>query len=483
MEVEHITIPTDPTHIQTHYGNSLIEDNRSLFFKIYPRKDSALADILFHMVIGQLPNIRNLRYTIRGSSQDMRLHCSILSPSGTQKGAAYSYQAQLCSQLSLKFKPMGLFTDSGLVGYPDGKNTTGRRARPRTNPNNPPTATTDDEPPAYEGDLSREAGHNILAWSEGTDVFDVKKFGYNQHTMNILQKAMNPIDSHDNIIEKTTGLGTITVKPVCSLLFTTYPPITLTTEVLGTGFMQRQITLIRDLELSQREQTALDSASNINTKLPEKDFASIIYRLKVINKFSETAHITVPKEIEPHIRTLISRFWTHVYSKNIIAQPKLGEFASRWSSNILYTTIFHHTLCRLSTTVSYEDIIYAESLLLPIWHDLCDFIEGVLKQDTPEYKLIVSDIHLILDTYLASPLKPAPEHLLIDILSSCWRISPGGALKRLRRYEQFLFTYQDTPDIPSELIEMIHPTELELMQDSFTTTRYLTLKTQIGDIY
>lgn len=470
MQIEQILVPTQSSIIQNEYGSSIIEQNRSLFFKVYPRPDIPLCDLCFHVLLGQLPNILTMKYTIQGSQQDLRTHLTIFSPSGTQKGVAFGYIANLCNHLDMHFKPMGLFTDSGLVGYPDG------RSNRRTHNDD----DDDNENAAYKGDLSRDAispgiGWNILAWSEGTDVFDVRKFGVNQHTMNILQKAMNTIDTYDNHIDKTTGLGTVSVDPTISLLLVTYPPLTLTSETLGTGFLQRQVVIVRELELLERENTALNAADYINQILPKSDITSLAYKLKVVNKFAETAHLIIPEKVVPYIKTLSSSFFSYIYKKNIIAQAKLGEFASRWAVNILYNIIFHHTLLRLSNEVSYEDVVYAEHLMLPIWYEFCDYIEGVLKHNSPDYIHMQSDLEIIRTAYDCLQQKEVSEQELVSQLSTMWAISDGGALRKLRRYEQYLFDINEVHEIPAQLYDTLDPSEVDKIKHDYPVMRILSM--------
>jgi hypothetical protein len=283
------------------FGDKLFEINDKLFHNRYPQQDKELANICLHIMVGQLPNVRKLRYTIYGSQLDLRIHCTVLSPSGTNKGAVFTYVDGVCKALNsrgvkMKFKIMGKFTDSALVGTPNTKKVK--------------EELTEDGEPVYGGDgkikkitktvpdntygalyphpEEPEKENNILAWSEGSQVLDVNLINYNQDSLNILQQCMNPMDSSDNIVSKGTGLGEIAYNTNCSIFMVTYKPHTLNGKVTGTGFLQRQIVLNRTPTMSDSRDIGKNACAGLTKEAKEKvSIDDLVDSLVAINNFGD----------------------------------------------------------------------------------------------------------------------------------------------------------------------------------------------------
>ena len=443
------------------YNPKVIGINQDLFSKVYPYPDSGqLSKAILHLLIGQLPNTLLLRYNIGGSQLDLRTHLTILAPSGTNKGSMYNYVASVSSALSsateklpkesqipMHLKMMGEFTDGALVGWVDKEYEEGEKVEVQ-----------------IPGELHPIKGNNILGWSEATDVLDASKFNHNKHTLNTLQKAMNSIGTADNLVSKMSGMGEIAYNTSVSLFLTTYKPPSLKEDIIGTGFLQRQYVLIHTPSLQESRDVAFAATDNLTSPIIHSyNFHPLIEQLQIINTHIGTiTKLNVSKEMQSLIKDVQKSFYSVIQNANLVTRQKLGEFVRRWSVNILYNTIFHHTLMRLSSSVNEHDILYAKNFLLPIWVELAAFLESTIIIDSKEAEVINATIRDIVFTFLkitdGKQDKPIERHHLINTLSTQWGLSTHATKFRLSNYESDIFKISHI-DKPLDTVTPMHNTQ------------------------
>jgi hypothetical protein len=405
---------------KTH-GDEILELNRKLLTERYPYMDNEFSRLCLHILVGQLPGVKKLRYTIGGSPLDLRVHGTVLSPSGTNKGAIFNFMNKICEALNARgihmlLKIMGKFTDSALVGTPNTKNV--KR-----------DMEDDEGEPIYDGDgkvkkVSEkvpdhtygalypdpehpESHNSILAWSEGSQVLDVQMVNLNQSTMNVLQQCMNPMGTADNIVSKSTGLGEIHFNPDCSIFLVTYRPYTINQKVTSTGFLQRQIVIIR--EPTAEEAAAVAASASMNLETPARkltDIEGLVEKLSKVNEFAELLSdspvgetFVVPDDVKEYLQHKQSMMHNNIKYSNILVRQKLGEFVRRWSVNIFYNLMFHHALINLRAHVELRDVDYASNLISPIWKDFSAFLENALLLDKKETEAISKQYSFIVMTY------------------------------------------------------------------------------------
>lgn len=444
----------------------IIGINEDLFEKVYPYPGSnQMSKALLHLLIGQLPNTLLLRYNIGGSKLDLRTHVTILAPSGTNKGSMYNYVASVSEALSaateklptekqipMKFKMMGEFTDGALVGWVDQQYDVDAGEKVEMQ---------------IPGELHPSKGNNFLAWSEATDVLDASKFTHNKHTLSTLQKAMNPIGTADNLVSKMSGMGEIAYNTSVSLLLTTYKPVSLKEDVIGTGFLQRQFLLIHTPSLAESKDVAFAATDNLTSSLIHSyNYRPIVEQLQIINDHIGTiTKLSVSNEMRILIKDVQKSFYNVIQNSNLVTRQKLGEFVRRWSVNILYNTIFHHTLMRLSSSVNEYDILYAKNFLLPMWVELAGFLESTIIIDSKDSELIKESIRDMAFAFLTLskdnlPTNPIERHLLIKALSVKWGLSKHATEFRVSNFEHDIFSAYTHPKTHNLTNEIHNPQSL-----------------------
>lgn len=464
------------------YGDNLIELNRHLLGTRYPYIDDQFAKMCLHIIVGQLPNVLNLRYTIYGSRLDLRIHGTVLSPSGTNKGAVFNYMGDICNALAaqnvpVKFKLMGKFTDSALVGTPGTKTEKHDKLDDEGEPERDgdgklvkETVMVDN--PIY-GALHESKHNNILAWSEGSQVLDVQSINFNQSTMNILQQCMNTMGTPDNVVSKITGLGEIAYNTSCSIFLVTYKPITITEKVTGTGFLQRQIVIIREPTATEAEEVAKNACRGL-TRPPQfkEPIDSLVTRLKAVNAFAGTIdELYVPDDVKGILEHVQLSFHKNIKNSNILVRQKLGEFVRRWSVNILYNLMFQHAILNLRKEVNMSDVIYARDFLLPVWNEFAAFLENALLMDKKETEIISKQYNSIMMIYSnlirekekkRAALPPEERaamqesdgyvlrYLLVTAVAEKWARSISAVEELLRQIEDDIFIFKDICDVPDE---------------------------------
>ena len=249
--------------------------------------------------------------------------------------------------------------------------------------------------------------NSILAWSEGSQVLDVQMVNLNQSTMNILQQCMNPMGTPDNEVSKSTGLGEIRFNPNCSIFLVTYRPYTINQKVTSTGFLQRQIVIIREPTAEEAAEVAVSASKNLEKPAKEVgDLTPLVDLLEKVNNFAglmadspigET--FIIPDEVKEHLKHRQLLMHNNIKYSNILVRQKLGEFVRRWSVNIFYNLMFHRALLDVRATVTKADVDYAANFIVPVWKDFSAFLENALLLDKRETEAISKQYSFVVMTW------------------------------------------------------------------------------------
>lgn len=295
---------TDPGE----FGYSIVDDYEKAFQK-HSRYNTAYADATLHLLVGQLPNIRNMRiYRASYSWLDPRIHPCFFSPSGSGKGAGSDFVARMATALGLKYQPVTTVTDAGLVGSID-----------------------NDKKPEY-GWLHHSHGINILAATEGSVILQDRPPKESARVMDLLQITMNSLGSQDSTISKKIGFGEpIEFKPTASLFFTTYVPTNLTDIVLQRGLLQRMYVVVKTLSTDKRQQTINDLQKDFENPVDTlKEEAYIVQRLKHINDYySGRTSLQISPDAGPGLNNAMGELFDMIRQTQPFLQEKLGEFVTR----------------------------------------------------------------------------------------------------------------------------------------------------------
>lgn len=311
---------------QHNFGSDLALDYRHAFQK-HSWGNTLFADATFHLLLGQLPHIRDLNIR-KGSvnSLDPRVHVCYLSPSATGKGVGASFVGTMAERLDLKYQEADEFTDAALVGTID--------------------SSGDGDPEPEYGWLHPRWGINILSMTEATMVFEEQGGEYRQNLMNHLQKSMNPMGTSDNQLSKKLAQGEpIEFNPRVSLFMTTYVPTNLEEIVLERGLLQRMLLLTNRAtnqdrrEMSQRSLKAMQNPPD--TTEQEEDIAERL--LAIDQHYRNIDDLTLTPQAVERFGKSNTRLYDMIAQTGPYYRERLGEFVTRFENH--RTKLSMHFAC------------------------------------------------------------------------------------------------------------------------------------------
>jgi len=411
-------------------GHTLLQDYVAAFDK-YAHDSAAYAAATFHLLVGQLPNIRDMKiYKGSGSWLDTRIHPCYFSPSATAKGEGANFVSRMAEALGLKYQPVTTITDAGLVG------------------------TINDEKEVEYGWLHQSKGINILAATEASVLLQDFPVKESRNVMDLLQVAMNTLGSKDSTIAKKIGFGDpIEFQPSASLLFTTYVPTNLTNIILQRGLLQRTYLTVNTVSIDARQRALERQYSNMvrdrspDTTLQKK---SIAERLKHINThYAGKGKIAIDPRAEPLLVNFSKELFTAIRDSEPFLQEKLGEFVSRMAGHQIrigahFACLNEHeeiepgdiSLANIYTRFQFRDIIaFLEKKIrvpnewkelfhqterrvrtaLESLHPLTDETTGFRWVDKRELVRAISRMHFVSEQTAVSYLDEAKDWRLIEI--------------------------------------------------------------------
>lgn len=343
-------------------GYQLFEDYNQLFEK-YSWRNRLYANATFHLLFGQLPNIRRMRIIkSSGTYLDPRVHVCYLSPSGSGKGPGAELVSRLSSRLGLKYQVADKFTDNALIGTVQQDKRTGE---------------TWVEP----GWLHHDAKLNFLAITEATMTLTSNPSQYAQEVMNIFQKSMNPMGSSDATIVKKIGFGELVeVKPRLSLFLTTYIPNNLKEVVISRGFLQRMYFIVHSLNLEQRMASSKEKFKRMRN--PPKTIAlekSITDRLSYLDEYYEgTKSLRFTNESLQLLEKTSTDLYEQIRPTPPFIQDKLLEFVTRFE-DLQSKLALQFALLKKHKRVEEEDAYHAKVETQYVFEDLVSFLERTIS--------------------------------------------------------------------------------------------------------
>lgn len=420
--------------IENHFGRQLFATNKVLFEKQMWGVDVPVFDLSLYTVMGQMQNIKSMRFNIHDRIYDYRVNAAIFMPSGSGKGGMFNHIGTMSEMLGLDYYEVGEMTDSALLGQYN----TVEQFNKKNDMNEKVKVLT-------PGVLDPKAGHNILAMNECDILFKAKSSSFARNAMTHYQKAMNTIGTHDNVLSKDTSAGgRIKFNSDVSFFFTSKLPDHFYEVIMNTGFLQRCTTL--NLPKSWKQKRADDSQmlegldSGGRTSLNEKYIELIDGMRKIDEFYQDITHLPVSSAAKKMLKTTASRkLHDPLDDMGRKSQSVLQTFTSRYQEFVIrYAHL--NAVSRLSPKVQQEDVAYAISFIIPLWKNIVYFIEDGLKPEQNEvielrtHTAFIKRIYLLLSERIGK--KWIPLNSIIKIVASKeygWNVSRPTALKRVKR--------------------------------------------------
>ncbi len=390
-----------------------------------------------HVLVGQLPNIKNMRINVGKSVEDCRIHLLLLQESGSGKGGGFSFMADIAKRLNIIFHTVGDITNSSLVGS----------IKPVGN------GKTETVPGALSPEYNDGEGIDILASNEASSLVDTTTSHYNKNAILNLQRAMNTMGTEDNVISKETGIGNQTIKfnTDVSLFLTTFEPEKMFETITKTGFFQRLIVIYNPVSLKDKIKVAKRHVNLLeNGNNGKKDYTDeIIHALRYINNafdgvddlhLTDDARDVLREKILPHIYEPLIELDSHT-------MHEVKKFTTRYQV-MLYKIAWHHAILRLSRTVEVKDMAYARKVFIPIYKRLLAYMENKFTVDKEKKIESKSERKIILNTYYdlvknSSLVKKdgidyddvwVKKPYMVSMLAKKWNISREGARHKLEKH-------------------------------------------------
>ncbi len=419
----------DDEILHRYFGESFIMEYKEEFKKKV-WKVPYYGICTMHVLLGQLPNIRNMRIRIGGNYEDCRVHFFLLQESGTGKGKGFDFTQEIANRLGLNFKSSDKLTENSLLGSVD----------------------ENDEIIYGSLDPSHDPSYDIFASEEGSRIVDTRDSNYSQEAVTTFQKVMNSIGSHSNRLSKDTGHTSveITFHPHVSLFLTSYPPDRLFDTITETGLIQRMLVLYNSWSLQDKVELNQKFAHMLETdKDMEVEIMNLVNVMKKINEFyrdkefltvTEDARKILKEKIIKHLHKPLPYLDKHT-------QEEMRKFTTRYQL-LLYKLAWHRAMTRLSEKVEKRDLGYARNLLKPIYNRLIGYMETEFRVDEREVKRAEEILGEIKDTYhqLSNNGSKRPwirQSSLEKALKNRWRVSREAVRQKIKQHGA-IFQFHET---------------------------------------
>lgn len=387
-------------------------------------------NVSYHVLLGQMPNIRNIKIRIGKGWEDCRIHMILLQESGSGKGGGFSFMNDVSRQVGLNFHTVGSLTNSALIGSikPTGNN--GR---------------TEIVPGALDPRYNDGDRVNILASNEASELIDTSGNYLDKTALLGLQKAMNRIHSADNVITKETGIGNQNISFNCttSLYLTTFKPARLFQTMTKTGFLQRMVVVRNPISMRDKIKVGMKHVQQLGG--PDNgsvdNMPNIVSAIRYIDKFYKGIDelAITPEAKNALANKIIPQIYVPLHDLDSLTMHETKKFTTRYQV-MLYKYIWHHAISRLSRKVEIEDVAYAGKKFIPIYKRLLAFMENEFRPDSEERirtKTERKDIYNVYNKYADKIEGKRPwvrMASIIDGLEKEWDVSREGAKQRLNRH-------------------------------------------------
>ncbi len=358
-----IDYPPTKSQKKKYFGRNLIDN----FCNEFEKKSWNLpfyAKISFHVLLGQLPSIKNMSMNIYGNSEDLRIHMLLLQESGSGKSGGFSFTSKVANEITppINFVASGDLTNASLVGSIEQReNGTKIERHGLLSPR----------------DESKGGNVDILGSSEASQIIDTRNDYFQKNAITNLQKAMNRIGSSDNIVRRDLMTGTVKYNTDASMYFTTYPPERLMDTITRTGLLQRMVVIHNQIGLSDKMKASMRHLEGLRNDGIEIEIDDIVDAMGIINKvYSDVNKLKLTDEGYDVLKDTIKNQLYKPLNNGIkpTARRELRKFTTRYQNN-LFKLAWHSAIARLSKKVELRDAMYARNLMMPIWHNLITFLE------------------------------------------------------------------------------------------------------------
>ena len=353
-------------------------------FNEYSYNNERFGLIALHMVIGQLLKYQHIPK--RGQTLDLRIHIYPMMDTGSGKSVAVDMIRNMTDQLQLKTISLDEITDASLIG----------------------TIVAQNDPETGEVEYVTTPGvledADIIHFDEAEVLFNPGK--HNQNAKIYFQKAMNPIGTASNLINKKLAHGDMIEVPVHgSFLFTSYVPMQFEQTVVHTGFLPRIVMEPKELHTSDRiKNSSLDiDALGEHAQFANND-TDILSILRQIQNIGKTKIDFNFKHVKPLLKNKTNIMYDLGQNSSHLAQKLINGFIPRYQ-NHLYVLAAHMAIINDRQNIRTEDVNFTfNNMIYPSLSNMLSLIEvstnqskiGVSKEQsylvsaTKEYKKLTT---------------------------------------------------------------------------------------------
>lgn len=330
-----------------------VEDWINVFTRDYSYCNELYAQGVLHVILGRC--LINQRIVKRGSTSRPRVSLFYLQGPSSGKSSAYGMIYDVLDSLGIEIISPDELTDAALIGTIESET----------------DAQGNTEYQVQEGVL---ADAEVMHYDEASVIIEPKS--YQENTMTYLQKALNPIGSESNKITKELAHGDeIIVRPTCSLLLTSYMPDGLEDTVLNTGFLQRMITIPRDLTIEDRMAQTRKDIEALGEGRNDGDLEDLIMELKRIrNTYNEPVDFHWSDAAKKVLMKYQEDMFDQIKDTPIEVRRILEGFVPRMMEQ-LYRLSLHYCCMRRSTTIIPDDVNAGRPLIMTSLHMIIHWLE------------------------------------------------------------------------------------------------------------
>lgn len=354
---------------ESRFGLTILDDYLLCFDRV-SHGNLAYGRASLHCLMGQLPNIRNLRV----SGYDARVHIAFFAPSGSGKGEGMSFAANFAKRLRLNFQSLESATTAALAG---------------TVISDPKTGEAHIQRGMLDPEYSEGTVH-IIGIGEAGGFITEKPGPYALETMDLLQTVMNTYGTIDNQYVKILARPPrIEFNSQCSLFLTTYPLEQIRNILVKRGLLQRVLLITETVTLD--EQIAVIRRLNktrAKKGLKDDDFErleqSVAARLRSVDAFYE-GKTDIP--FSDDAVDLLNHY-SNVYADFLrgtrpAIRKAMGTFVVRYHA-LAQKLALHYACLHRRLQIEPADVGAAYSFMRVVFEHLTGYFENTLVETKDE---------------------------------------------------------------------------------------------------
>lgn len=432
--------PPTKAERRDYFGRKAFAQNRKIF-EGYMWETPLLDRMVWYVIQGQLPSIRNRTYHIGKRAYDNRVHATAFLDSGSGKAGFTEYAGVLATACGLNFYVIEDITDTALVGR--------RHQIQEYNSETQRVETVTKEEvgclnPAHDPPI------NILHYNEADVLFDKRKSEWAKNVMSKFQKTMNTYKSFDNLLTRDTSLGRIEFHSSASLLIASKPPAQFFNVITDTGFLQR--TMMDSISANWEKKKSIDLKTldkfvNYDDVIEDEPVSveEVSIVMSAINKYWKgKPALKIDKDAgEILLEEVYYSLHDPLEQMTPFAQKTLSQFVSRWQEQIINLS-YHNCYARLGTKITVQDVADSKNFILPMWRNVIFTIEEGLQEPKEEKYKWRKQLDFIISTTeeLAKQYRKkgwVSRNALVKILASKsngFGVNNETARKRVTRAEE-----------------------------------------------